>query len=349
METSDLSFGVRVIVCEMVKNASPLLLALLFLGLMAPASAAPPITSAAFSPDGQSVLIGSQAGIEVRSWPNLEVQRRLETQLAHVHDLAFSPNRNVLAASGGRPAEEGVVELFSWPEGKRLAGQTTHDDLIYGLAWRPDGKQLALASADHAVTLHNISSASTPVLAPSDHRLEGHSRGVLAAAYLPAGDLVVTAGVDQSLRVWDVATRQLRRTLDNHTADVRDLAVRPLTNAQQPIIASASADRTVRLWQPNIGRLTRFARLPSEPLAIDWTPDGGRLIASCVDGHVRVIDPDSVQVIVDLPAVDGWAYTVAAAPDARQAIVGGTNGQLKRVAIDPPAEREAITTSRDAR
>jgi WD40 repeat protein len=128
------------------------------------------------------------------------------------------------------------------------------------------------------------------------------------------------------------------RTLDNHTAAVHALALTPPTEEERregalPQLASASADRTVRIWQPTIGRLVRFARLPAEPLDIAWAPDAARIVAACDDGHVRVIDPLTAEVTADVPAIEGWAYAVAVAPDGRKALVGGEGGQLKVVSL----------------
>jgi WD40 repeat protein len=123
------------------------------------------------------------------------------------------------------------------------------------------------------------------------------------------------------------------RTLDNHTDVVRDLAVRPGDHALA-MIASAGADRTLRFWQPEIGRLVRFARLPGEPLAIAWTGGGERLVVACTDGHMRVIDPDTLEIVLDQLAVEGWAYEVAVAPDGRAAAVAGSGGQIRRLELD---------------
>ena len=84
------------------------------------------------------------------------------------------------------------------------------------------------------------------------------------------------------------------RILDNHTGTIRDLATRPGDHAV-PYLASASADKTVRIWQPSIGRLVRFVRLPAEPLAIAWTSDGKRLAASCIDGKFAHHQPQHRQ------------------------------------------------------
>jgi WD40 repeat protein len=261
----------------------------------------------------------------VLAWPALEPRRRIATRLAHVHHLAFAPDGKTLAAAGGAPRESGEIEWFDWPGGASRAHRHCDDDLLYHIAWSGDGR-LASTASGGLVRVFDQQAKETLVL-------RGHSRGVLSAAWLPGDKQLVTAGIDQSLRLWDVAGGSLVRTLDNHTDEVRSLAVRPGESGGPALLASASADRTVRLWQPAIGRLVRFVRLAEEPLAIDWTPDGSRLLAACADGHLRVIEPDTVAVVQDLPVIDGWAYTVAAHPDGKHAIVAGAGGRMKVVRI----------------
>ncbi|MGH7129884.1 MAG: hypothetical protein ACREIV_15040, partial [Planctomycetaceae bacterium] len=78
------------------------------------------MTALVFSPDGRTLLVGSQAGVEVRSWPELKSLRTLDSELPHVADLAFSPDGTKLAVVGGSAAESGVVEIFHWPQGTRV-------------------------------------------------------------------------------------------------------------------------------------------------------------------------------------------------------------------------------------
>src|SRR5207249_3895078 len=99
-------------------------------------AAKPPVTALAFAPDGKSVLVGSQAGLEQRSWPTLDHVRTLPTALAHVHDLAFAPDGKSLAAVGGAPAKKGTIELYSWPEGKLSRSASTGKDLLLAVDWR---------------------------------------------------------------------------------------------------------------------------------------------------------------------------------------------------------------------
>lgn len=286
-----------------------------------------PITALAFAPDAPKVIVGSQAGLEVRKWPELEVDRRLDTELAHVHDLVFSPDGQWLAVAGGDPADSGTVEVRRWPEGRRAFSESAYGDLVYAVAWSPDSMHLACGSYDRTVGVHDAASGKLI------RRLEGHSRAVLGVSYAGDRETLVSAGVDLSLRVWDLSTGKRRRVLDNHTAPVFDLAARPSTDGGGglPMIASVSEDRTLRLWQPTIGRLVRFVRFPAKPLAVEWTAKGARLIVVCDDGHLRVVDPDSIEVVQDIAAVKGWAYSVAIGPREGEVAVGGERGQLVRV------------------
>ena len=77
--------------------------------------------------------------------------------------------------------------------------------------------------------------------------------------------------------------------------------------------------------------MVRYIRLDSEPLNIAWTNDGDRVLATCVDGRVRIIDPVEVTVTQDLPAINGWAYALAMHPHDRSAAIGGINGQIWRI------------------
>lgn len=293
---------------------------------MCHAVAGSPIAAVAFAPGGRQVLIGSQAGIEVRSWPELhKTEKTIATELIHVHDLAFAPDGRHLLAAGGAPAEAGVVEVLSWPEAKLIRRISRHDDLVYRVAWSPSGTQWASASADGTC---QVFSADTGELVTC---YAGHSRAVLALVYLPDGETLASAGVDQTIHLWNSRSGAHLRTLDNHLAAVNDLAIRPTGEgpaASPPTLVSVSDDRTVRLWQPTIGRLVRFARLPSIAQAVAWTPSGDRILVGCHDGLVRMIDPDTAAIGRELSGAEERIHAIAIAPGQSRTLVIGQRKPL---------------------
>ena len=287
---------------------------------------APPIVAVSFAPDGKQVLAASQAGVQICSWPELQPVRRIATRLEQVHDLSFEPGGKLLAIAGGSPGERGAVEIWEWPEAKLRATLPAGDDVVYRAAWNAEGTTLALGCAAKVVRLQPVAGAA-PRVCPV------HSAAVLATAWLLEDDLVLSAGIDQSIRLLSPKTGEVLRTFDNHTAAVRDLAIRPGAHEGPLIVASAGADRTVRFWQPTIGRLVRFARLPVAPTAICWTPDGLHVLAAGEDGRLRAIDPVTVDV-TEIVGTSGWAYAVVASPDGQQAVLGGERGELRKVSLE---------------
>lgn len=288
----------------------------------------PPITALAFVPDGSAVLVGSQAGIDLHEWPSLKRRERIaawDPSLGNLHDLAFANDDRRLAIAGGAPTVDGIVQVDQWPptdSPRRLVG---HGDCVMAIAWI-DSKTLASAAMDHQIVLWDTETGQTKGL------LSGHSKGVTALCLLAEHHLLVSAGMDQNLRVWDLRSGELLRSLHNHTLPVHALALRPGSDGIA-MVASVSADKTVRLWQPSIGRMVRFIRLSCQPLAIAWLNDGSAIAAACDDGRVRVIDPDTVQIIQDLEAIDGWAYAISVHPQDGSMLVGGNDGQLKRLTL----------------
>ena len=119
------------------------------------------------------------------------------------------------------------------------------------------------------------------------------------------------------------------RTLNQHTGRIHALALRPSVGGL-PMVASAASDRTIRFWQPTIGRMVRYIRLESEALSLGWLSDGEHIAAACSDGKLRIIDTVEVQVLKELGGIEGWAYSIDVNPMDGALVIGGTNGQLKR-------------------
>lgn len=250
--------------------------------------AKPPITALAVSPDGTRYITGSQDGIHILDSSNHETLGSLDTKLAHVHDLCWSADGTSLIAAGGNPAEYGAAEIYSWPSAKRMSFLRIADDLIYRVHMSTEGNQLLACGHDNPCWMVGIDGTNKV-------RFMVHSRSVLAIRPLSNQRLFVSGGVDQTIQLWTEDGKHIR-TFNNHTGSVTDLLIPELPSINGNQLISTSEDRTVRLWQPEIGRMVRFVRLGSIPRRVVNLCDG-QLAVGCDDGTVVVIDPVEMKIV----------------------------------------------------
>lgn len=82
----------------------------------------------------------------------------------------------------------------------------------------------------------------------------GHHGGAVSAAFSPDGALLVTAGSDGELRVWDVESRSLVELYRGHDAQVNAIAVAPSGDR----VATGDVAGNVRLWSREKGTSSRL-------------------------------------------------------------------------------------------
>lgn len=194
----------------------------------------------------------------------------------------------VAAVVAGR---DGHVRAWVFDRGGRLL-HVLPEIGIKDVAFSPNGRLLATASADGSTTLWNPHTGK-PVRGFRD---TGDS--VSAVAFSPDGALLATGGADGAARVWTVATGDRLFFFTGHTNPISTVAWSP----DGRVLASASFDRTVRLW--GVQRLVE-AGSPVAVLAGDgdairalaFSADGARLVTGSDDGTTRVWDARPEQAL----------------------------------------------------
>lgn len=203
------------------------------------------------------------------------------------------------------------------------------------------------------------------------NRLQGHSQKVNAVIYSPDGKLIATASDDGTIKIWHT-NGQLITTLTGHQDRVTNLAfsngkinladlnregkiktslVSDENQSQNNyVLASASADRTVRLWRIQNNEVQPLKTLTGHQ---DWvtdiafSPDNQIIASASRDKTIKLWQLDGT-LITTLSGHNGWVNTIDFASDNLLAS-GGEDNQIKLWQIDHQSSKElrTITGNKD--
>ena len=117
-----------------------------------------------------------------------------------------------------------------------MGGVQTQGPGTKSLAWSPDGRTLAVASG-HAIALVDV--ATKDIRAT----LTGHEAPIMALAFTPDGQRLLSGGWDQNVRVWDPVAASPVAAYDWQHGKVHSIAVAP-----DGMTAAAACDKGIVLW-----------------------------------------------------------------------------------------------------
>jgi WD40 repeat protein len=155
---------------------------------------------------------------------------------------------------------------------------------------------------------------------------------VIAAAFSPDGQFIVTASDDKTARIWEARTGQERQHLTGHSGAVGDAAYSP--DGTQ--IVTASADGTVRIWDSGTSKELRSFRVHAgRARSAAFSPDGKTIVTAgcdlldendrCRVGSARVWDAASGRELRALTGHAGEVLSAAHSPDGEMIPTAGAD------------------------
>ena len=247
-----------------------------------------------------------------------------------------------------------------------------HSDVVYGVTFSRDGRQIASVSDDHTLRIWDaetgrlvsvindiVDQLYTPRFTPDGTRvitasqsgfvqiwdlangvpsnLEGHSDVVVGIDLSPDGRWIASASDDTTVRIWDLESQIAVRVLHGHSDMVNAVAFSP----DASMLASAGYDQTVRVWETRSGReLHRLDRHGGFVWTVAFSPDGKMLASAGGEGIIRIWNSLTGEEIHELAGHSGVIWSLAFTPDGTRLASAGWDKTVRL--WDPRTGQEMV-------
>lgn len=201
-----------------------------------------------------------------------------------------------------------------------------------------DGRFVLTAATDGAVEVRRADDFGVV------RRIGDHTQAVYRARFSPDGSKVATVSRNQRAVVWDAATGGELSSFGLPNPALADVAFSPDGSlvalcAWQMTTQDPPVRGMVRVWNAATGEVVREAEVGVKPLsAIEFTPDGGRVVMASWDGIVHVLEVAGDGRAADIAMPNDGLYnavtSIAVSPDGRLAAAGSRDATVRIIDLE---------------
>jgi len=209
------------------------------------------VTSIATTPENPNMILSASRDKSVIVWnltreegKDYGVPRRsLRGHNHFVSDVVISSDGQ-FALSG---SWDGTLRLWDINSGNCTRRFVGHSKDVLSVAFSADNRQIVSGSRDRTVKLWNTLGECKYTISE-----DGHTEWVSCVRFSPnvAAPVIVSAGWDKLVKVWQLSNCKLRTNLQGHNGYLNTVTVSP----DGSLCASGGKDGTAMLWDLNEGK-----------------------------------------------------------------------------------------------
>eukprot|EP01132_Coremiostelium_polycephalum_P000933 gene933-1178_t len=199
----------------------------------------------------------------------------------NMNTLSYSPDGQFIATGG----EDGKVKIWNTNSGYCVVTFDDHEAPVTAVKFSPVSSQNVVftASMDGTVRAYDLIRYRNfrTFVTPNKTQFS-------CLAVDPSGEIICAGSTDTfEVFVWSVRNGHLTDVLSGHESPVYDVSFDPIN----PLLASASWDKTVKIWNIFEDREVRETiRHNSDVLACAYSPDGKKFVSSTLSGAIHIYE-----------------------------------------------------------
>ncbi|KAF2421256.1 WD40 repeat-like protein [Tothia fuscella] len=208
-----------------------------------------------------------------------------------------------------------------------LVHNLIHTSVVCCVRFSLDGRFVA-TGCNRSAQIFDVDSGQMVALLQDNSLGDEGDLYIRSVCFSPDGKYLATGAEDKVIRVWDIASRQIKTEFRGHDQDIYSLDY--ARNGR--LIASGSGDRTVRLWDVETGQQAMSLLIDDGVTTVAISPDNRYVAAGSLDKSVRVWDTSTGFLVERLEGEAGHkdsVYSVAFAPNGKDLVSGSLDKTIK--------------------
>jgi WD40 repeat protein len=255
------------------------------------------------------------------------------TEDEDARSLAFSPDGAVVAAAGGN-ADDFNVHLWDAATGQLKGVLSGHSDIVWGLAFSPDGQLLVSVPRDHKAIVRDWRNGD--ILKILDFPGE-----VVSVSFSPDGQVLAVGGVDEpqgqisNAAVWTYSVGSWSPLVKfPEYINVVTIAYSPKGGT----LVGGGTSRNVQVWRTDTGDSVFTLNHAHQVSRVVISPDGSTVATGtcleyvnneCSEGSIWLWDLPTGKLIRKLNGFPDVVENLAFSADGSLLIAGSRDGTLR--------------------
>ncbi|MEH2233771.1 MAG: caspase family protein [Nostoc sp.] len=279
------------------------------------------VSSVSFSPDGKTIVSASNDKTAILWGRDGRKLRTLTGHTDKVRSVSFSPDGQTIATA----SFDRTIKLWRTSDGGLIRTLNGHTAEVQSLSWSGNAKTIATGSADRTAKIWQVSDGHLL------RTFSGYKDFVNSVSFSPDGEILAIASADKTVKLWRVSDGLLQKTLLGHSAGVSSVAFSP--DGQ---IASASEDKTVRLWRRDGTLLRSIAAHNAGVLSVNFSHDGQTLASTSADSTIKLWSYKDGFLRQTLLGHSIAVYSASFSPDDQTLVSAGADKTVRLWQRDDP-------------